>query len=217
MRLIGKIAAAALFVVAGGTAASAQSAGSWSGFYIGANIGGGWATADHLPGTGSVTGVNDLSPSGIIAGGQVGFNWMTGSLLFGVQADLDLSGMSASCAQPNCHPPQAPDTQEKINSLASIALRIGMPNGSVLPYVLAGLAGANTTRNTGYQTQSNSKNYGGWTAGAGVEWMKPGGWSWTAQANYYDLGTQTYNFSAGNQPIVHLTAVTVKIGVNKHF
>src|SRR5262249_9132535 len=75
---------------------------SWTGFYVGANIGWGW-TRDHgehfcvLP-TGHL-GVNDcqvlpspgsehISASGVIGGGQLGYNWQIGQIVLGIETDF---------------------------------------------------------------------------------------------------------------------------------
>ena len=83
----------------------------WTGFYIGANIGGGWGdrNVNYEP--------NDLvsfslffsrfllgapppvsiNTSGVLGGLQVGYNWQMGpSLLIGAEADIDWSGVKGS-------------------------------------------------------------------------------------------------------------------------
>src|SRR5215470_6587627 len=57
---------------------------SWSGFYFGVNGGYGWASA-----TGNY---GNVSGSGAIAGGQIGFNWQTGKLVLGMEVDSQWSG-----------------------------------------------------------------------------------------------------------------------------
>src|SRR5579859_6717591 len=62
-------------------------ASPWNGFYIGANVGGGGSSASaDVIGT---TGTTDMS--GGIAGGQIGANWQTGSVVWGVEADAQAS------------------------------------------------------------------------------------------------------------------------------
>src|SRR6185436_17425208 len=60
----------------------------WSGFYIGANLGGGWANANmdfSLDGSPVFASV-DNSLSGMAGGLQAGFNWQSGTAVFSVEA-----------------------------------------------------------------------------------------------------------------------------------
>jgi outer membrane immunogenic protein len=79
---------------------------SWTGFYAGLNVGGGWANTDWFEdvsgsGGGSPPGFRDGSvhSSGVIGGGQIGFDYQSGWAVFGIQADADAAGIrgSASC------------------------------------------------------------------------------------------------------------------------
>ena len=67
----------------------------WGGYYFGGNMGYSWGKEDLNLNGFAVDGVwipgNDfaaLRPHGAIAGGQVGFNWQTGIVVFGLESDL---------------------------------------------------------------------------------------------------------------------------------
>ncbi len=50
----------------------------WEGFYLGGNVGGAWNTAtvdDHYDYVGDPVSSNSLNGSGIIGGGQIGYNF----------------------------------------------------------------------------------------------------------------------------------------------
>ena len=68
----------------------------WTGFYVGADIGGAWGNADIKDITGGVPpGPFSFSPSGVLAGGAAGYNLQSGNFVFGVEGDigyLDLHG-----------------------------------------------------------------------------------------------------------------------------
>ena len=53
----------------------------WTGFYVGAHLGYGWTDVDWQDVS------NSLSGSGALAGGQIGYNWQKGALVFGLEAD----------------------------------------------------------------------------------------------------------------------------------
>jgi len=65
---------------------------TWSGFYIGINGGGGWGQSRHdFVGLGTSTGNYDVS--GGLAGGTAGFNVQSGAVVWGIEGDLDWSGI----------------------------------------------------------------------------------------------------------------------------
>ena len=67
---------------------------NWSGFYIGGNLGGAWASgsvSDSLFGLSAST-----SHSGFLGGGQAGFNYQFGSFVAGVEWDFDATSLNAT-------------------------------------------------------------------------------------------------------------------------
>src|ERR1700733_9352693 len=63
---------------------------NWTGFYFGANGGGGWG---HSFWNAQPTGVG---LSGGLAGGTAGYNWQTGKVVLGVEGDVDWSGLQGT-------------------------------------------------------------------------------------------------------------------------
>lgn len=74
---------------------------NWTGFYIGATAGATWGSYDPETSTAggayldaasaaavNAAGIQSIKPSGFAAGIEGGYNWQTGSLLLGVEADL---------------------------------------------------------------------------------------------------------------------------------
>ena len=61
---------------------------SWTGFYIGANIGGAWSNSTL---TDNVTGASfSTNNSGFIGGGQFGYNWQfNNNWVLGIEGDID--------------------------------------------------------------------------------------------------------------------------------
>ena len=79
---------------------------TWTGFYVGANIGGIWssgsrsltffnpATAAFL--SGYEPGGLGSNRAGVIGGGQAGYNWQTGAFVLGVETDFDGTSLGKS-------------------------------------------------------------------------------------------------------------------------
>ncbi len=133
---------------------------SWSGFYIGANLGGvnesTSGTSDFLdpsalPGD-SLTNPqsNSFSSTALIGGGQVGYNWQAGGMwLLGVEGDWDFTHTNYSfCRQTNTNGAACDnsglDGFESISSntrwLATARGRLGVTVGNFLFYGTAGVA-----------------------------------------------------------------------------
>src|ERR1019366_2957621 len=69
---------------------------NWTGFYFGANGGGGWG---HSYWSGNATGIG---LSGGQAGGTVGYNRQLGNVVFGVEGDADWSGFNGNSTTAGC-------------------------------------------------------------------------------------------------------------------
>src|SRR5947209_6128423 len=184
----------------------------WTGIYFGVNAGYGWAqgssntvfgggaanTALLIPAAattplglgatelGGTSLLGSSSPRGGIAGGQVGFNWQAGMVVFGAEFDAQWSGQSNAVSL-ICTPPIPGCTATeavKIRSLTTGRARIGLAFDWLMPYVTAGGVLVNArddlTVNVGgasanFQPLSNTTL--GWTAGAGVDVALSSNWS----------------------------------------
>ncbi|HEY5930937.1 MAG TPA: outer membrane beta-barrel protein [Burkholderiales bacterium] len=216
---------------------------SWTGFYIGANIGGAWspnsASSDFgplfpgfivlIPQAPNITLFPGLlaslpggtgNSSGVIGGGQIGYNWQVNRAVFGVEADLvgtGLNGSSASATR-TFGPPILNVTVNQtvtvdfghIDWMASFRGRLGFAADRTLFYVtggaaVAGIGGSTTTVVTGpgiafpagTSTASNggSTTRWGWTVGGGIEWAFNQNWSLAGEYRYTDFGNRGVNFT----------------------
>jgi outer membrane immunogenic protein len=156
---------------------------SWTGFYVGGNVGYGWAsrTAD-VTFLNVTTRLDSENLKGAVAGGQVGFNWQTGPLVLGVEADTQWSGQKASFGLAGVA------ATDRINTFATVRGRVGFAADRVLFYGTGGWARATwrtdlTVPGAGSANYSISRN--GWAAGAGVEGAFA--WNWTAKLEYLYL------------------------------
>jgi outer membrane immunogenic protein len=173
---------------------------TWTGCYVGGNVGGGWASKSANDVAGAVTGVAgaDLgthTASGVIGGGQVGCDYQAGIWVFGVQGMFDASGMQGSNTQPsgllvnNTNIPWLATATGRIGVTAAPAVLVYAKGGGTWVRDNFSLTAAGTTVATANNTPS------GWTAGGGVEWAFAGNWTAFAEYNYLDFGTPGVNFT----------------------
>src|SRR5437879_4896211 len=77
---------------------------TWTGFYVGGNVGYSWGRsrtdvsfsnsatgAPIVPPAGSITNAS-ANLNGAIGGGQIGYNWQTNNVVWGLEADIQWSG-----------------------------------------------------------------------------------------------------------------------------
>jgi opacity protein-like surface antigen len=134
-------------------------------------------------------GVSDLSsssrPRGGIAGGQIGFNWQAGRIVFGAELDGQWSGQQSTASVVcNGTPPCAANETVKIRSLTTGRARFGLAFDWLMPYVTAGGALVNARDNLTVTVGGASASFPplsgttlGWTAGAGVDVALSSNWS----------------------------------------
>src|SRR4051794_31664935 len=151
----------------------------WTGFYVGVNAGVGIGrdyTRLVIP-AGPTFEASYLNAHGGLVGGQVGYNYQVpnsffGSLVFGVEADFQGTGMRDSytclitCTLPGAGG-LAAQFNQKLDWFGTVRGRVGIATGPVLTYVTAGWAYGNVkttlTETVGTTAAfSSNQNRGGW-------------------------------------------------------
>jgi len=176
---------------------------TWTGFYLGLNGGGGWGRSSW-----DRTGSLDLS--GGVIGGTAGFNWQTGQVVFGIEGDVDWSGVSGTTLTA-C----APGCATQNDWLGTVRGRLGYSFDRFLPYITGGLAAGDIKATTPGFAGASQTNLG-WTIGAGVEVAILGNWSAKAEYLHVDLGNFNCGLACGlaTPDNVSFTADLVRGGVN---
>lgn len=217
---------------------------TWTGFYAGLNLGGGWQDAtssnvwnpawawggpgwDHGwngwgPGWGW-SGNNSGGSGGVVGGGQLGYNYQFSPwLVVGVETDFQGTSIGSNGASNWQGWGGGVDTA-RINWFGTVRGRAGitfpgMPG--LLIYGTGGFAYGDVQRN--FWWSNNSVVQTGWTAGGGAEWMFLPNWSVKGEYLYTELSGNQQNFwwnpgwSLNN--INNRTRFhTVRAGVNYHF
>jgi outer membrane immunogenic protein len=194
--------------------APAPAAYDWSGIYVGAHIGGGWATNDQSdPGLGIVGTVLGVPPvqttdsSGILGGLQAGWNYQIGRLVLGTEVDFSWAGIDGT--NTTTFVPLIGIGGGSISRAlgantdwtGTSTVRLGYAHDRWMFYSKAGAAWAHTNytniwtvngvgggtlfSGTGDQTRV------GWTVGFGAEWAFMGNWSAKLEYDFIDFGSKT--------------------------
>src|SRR5258708_10791560 len=69
---------------------------NWTGLYIGGHFGYGWAFPEITEALTGTTVGNPPRPRGILGGVQGGYNWQSGSWVYGIDLDFTWSGVQGS-------------------------------------------------------------------------------------------------------------------------
>jgi outer membrane immunogenic protein len=199
---------------------------TWTGFYIGADAGGAWSkdvVSPTVADGGSFPRSNTLQTGGMLGGGTLGYNFQTGSFVYGIESDLGYMQLGYGYHQAD----QGGGTEvDFVNGgfYADVTGRIGYAVDHALIYGKAGWAyfGGTATTTTALPgfTWSNSGAFNGWTAGGGIEYQFTPRWSVKAEYLHFDFGsaTATITGAAGVFPYKNsLTTDTVKMGINYRF
>jgi outer membrane immunogenic protein len=229
--------------------AAVMTTSTWSGLYAGINIGYGFGDgrvnlglvdpSGALQGA-AAAGVFPTSFSynrgGVLGGVQIGFNKQIAAWVWGIEADIQGTGINSS--QNVLRPPVGafPDlsgVKQNMDWLGTARLRAGYATGNWLLFGTGGLAYGqveynyfNTNAPFGGAVNiaaSDSQFETGWTAGAGIEY----GWSsWSAKLEYlyYDLGSHAFfaqhnlaPVGVGFSPNFENRGSVIRVGLNYRF
>jgi outer membrane immunogenic protein len=192
---------------------------TWTGFYVGVNIGGIWSSGGSSSNLVTPAGFTFLTvdepgslgggKSGVIGGGQAGYNWQTGMFVLGVETDFDGTSLSrsGSFVGPSFFNPitGTPDFltfngTARLDWLGTTRGRVGFvatPDNRLMFYGTGGVAYGGGSANFSFfdsaipgaiWTGSPSSTRVGWTLGGGVEYAITYNITLKAEYLYYNLG-----------------------------
>jgi outer membrane immunogenic protein len=160
---------------------------TWTGLYLGGQVGYQWnTTAPNLyaPSGAYVGNLGGSNDNGVTGGAHVGYNLQFAQFVFGLEGDVDGSSFNGGASGG----PVSYTTREPIEG--SVRGRVGFAWDRVLFYGTGGVAfGDFTDTYTGAAGfDSLSQTRVGWTAGGGVEYALDNNWSVRAEYRYTDFG-----------------------------
>jgi outer membrane immunogenic protein len=200
---------------------------TWTGFYIGANVGGAWGqgtVTDNA--TGGTFGTGERGA--FAGGGQLGYNYQIGNVVFGVEGFFDgiasgnnntsniVTGLAGNQFQGNAN----------ATWVSTVGGRLGFTGPGFDHWLFyakggGGWVGYDSTVSdlTNGLSAKTSSSQGGWMAGAGIEWaFAP---NWTARVDYQYIGLNGFSvaptFVADRFVVNNPNVQTVTFGINYLF
>ncbi|MGA7325778.1 MAG: outer membrane beta-barrel protein [Rhodomicrobium sp.] len=203
---------------------------NWSGFYLGADVGGAWGHVDLKDTTGGVPpGPFSFSADGVLGGGTLGYNLQRGHFVFGIEGDMGYMNLSGSTIVASSNPAYHQNVTLDGGAYGDVTGRLGYAFDRTLLYAKGGFAfysgeGEQVTTKPGY-TSTGTGTFTGWTAGGGIEHFISPAWSVKAEYMHFDFGTKGgAQTSVSDPPIGYVykntfavTADSAKAGINYHF
>jgi outer membrane immunogenic protein len=171
---------------------------SWTGCYIGGDVGGAWATGhmnDNLDGMEFST-----SRSGVVGGPEVGCNYQTGSIVWGIEGNFDWTSLRVSGTGVFVPAVGTFDGSANTDWIADVTGRVGWAAwNEVLLYVKGGGAwvrnSATVTNVATGASVSGTDTNDGFLVGGGVEWAFDPNWSVKVEYNY--IGLNHFDMNGG--------------------
>jgi len=203
---------------------------TWTGFYIGGNVGSAWGQDDtavnvNILGLGIGAPLTSQGLRNFVGGVQGGYNYQFGAIVLGIEADADwgdVKGTAPCVVIVSC--------TDKIKSFGDVGGRAGVAVDKALIYVKGGWAWADQQFNTSFSllgvsgSNTVSLNRSGAFLGTGVEYAFMPNWSAKIEYDYYDFGTKNVSTSVAVAGLAipisassNLTEQVVKFGINYKF
>lgn len=196
---------------------------SWTGLYMGANLGYGWGGGDRVgvTDTGVFQGnAGTLNTDGVFGGAQFGYNYQAGRFVMGFEADIQASDTNDSLI--GTAGPYSVAASSNINYFGTVRGRLGVTAGPALLYVTGGWAWADvdyklsTFDGVTLTTLTDNSFKSGYALGGGVEYALGRNWTAKMEYQYLDFGKTTLA-GAGISTKESLDVHTVRMGVNYKF
>jgi outer membrane immunogenic protein len=201
---------------------------NWSGFYVGGQAGAASMTTSFKDPDGAFFG-QGLNPDRSIkftGGGYGGFNWQSGSVVVGIDAQWSWYGnevRSNPFGELN-----SSFINTKLDSAGSVKARVGLAFTDTLVYVAAGPAWADMKLSTSRLTEddfngsgTNRKAVGGLAVAVGVEHMITPNWILRGQIQYAEYEAQKFQvapfFRLGQQSSVLESTIGLSYKFGPHF
>ncbi len=187
---------------------------TWAGFYIGINGGYGWGGGDDTFTDAASNSYTRAKPEGGFGGGQIGYNFQSGSIVYGVETDFQGGDISDSVTN------GVNTSRERLDWFGTARGRLGYAFGPALLYGTGGFAYGDVKQHAllGGDAFDNAATRTGYTVGGGIEYKLTSAWSLKAEYQYIDFGSDKLTDGAGvSTGDLDTNYQTARIGLNYRF
>ena len=210
---------------------------TWTGFYIGVNAGAAFRVGNNNNNNNGFfgNGGGNGNSTGFVGGGQLGYNWQSGPIVFGVEGDAQYRSNIGNNNNNNGFFGGGNNNSNNGGFYGTARGRLGYAfSPAFMLYVTGGAAFGTVAHNNnggfnpflpaafnnfgGFGNNGGNNFRVGYAAGGGAEYAFSPNWSVKAEALYNDLGRGNqgggFNFGGNNS---RNTFVVARIGVNYKF
>ncbi|PYE89362.1 outer membrane protein [Phyllobacterium leguminum] len=178
---------------------AAAPAFSWTGVYLGAQAGYGWAHSKGEFEDGGNIYSHKLRPSGWLGGLYGGYNFDAGNgFILGAEADMAYAGIKKDESFSSVSVPAVGFTHEaRMRWEGAVRGRAGYAVDRFLPYLAGGFAFGKVEHDIarpGMVSYEKKQTRTGWTAGAGVDYAATDNLLLRVEYRYVDLGKESFDF-----------------------
>ncbi|GAB1580615.1 outer membrane protein [Phyllobacterium phragmitis] len=189
---------------------------TWTGAYIGAQVGYGWGKSE---GDVADTFSTELKPDGFLGGIYGGYNWEAGNnIVLGLDADISYADLQEE-ADFFDGGTYLFTGESKLRWEGAVRARAGYAVDRFLPYIAGGVAFGEVEHNAninGVSILDDKKTQTGWTLGAGVDYAATDNLIVRFEYRYTDLGDEDYDLG-GNDYNVDFKSHDIRLGVAYKF
>lgn len=176
---------------------------SWEGGYAGVAAGYGFSSRTNADQAGGPN--TKINTDGFVGNGFAGWNWQSGSFVYGVEGDVGYNGIEGRNA----------GLSSKGGVDGTLRARVGVAaTDNVLLYATAGGAGGRHKLSAG--SSSDSHSMWGWTAGVGADMKVTEKAFARVEYRYTDLGSRTFSVG-GSDYDVKTRSNKVLVGIGMQF
>ncbi len=216
----------------GGNYVAAQ---SWSGPFLGGNIGFAWNSDESAIVTANATdtlGTPQADSNGLFSGVQAGYNLVNSGFLFGAIADIQAAYISGSVngtaySVPS-HEEVTYQNSQFVEYYGTVRGRAGYILGNILFYSTGGFAYGEVTDKISQASISSlslrkDQFQTGWVLGGGIEYKLGPWWSISQDYQHIDLGSETLKGPSSYVSDLYWSNnirnsyETIRMGLNFHF
>lgn len=180
---------------------------TWTGVYVGGQVGYVWGDGDFAEDSGDIT--SNPKPRGWLGGMYAGYNYqMDNNVVLGGEADFAWTGADDDTDLVHDGGGVHDSLSQELQWEGAVRARLGYAVDRFLPYIAGGVAFGRVKTDAEGESDDTSV---GWTLGGGVEYAFTDNLIGRAEYRYTDFGNFDSSFHSGSE--TDLTTSDVRLGI----